>query len=82
MIDETDISQEKQWFNQERAKTVIKHLQKKHINGFYAASRAEALALVMDLIPGEALVARGDSLSIEQVGIIDAILKRGPESFD
>jgi hypothetical protein len=77
MIDETDISQEKQWFNQERAKTVIKHLQKKHINGFYTAGRVEALAMVMDMIPVGAFIARGDSLSVEQVGIIDAILKRG-----
>jgi hypothetical protein len=76
MIDETDISQEKQWFNRERASTVIKNLQKKHINGFYAPNRAEALDMVMAMIPAGVLVVRGDSMSVEQVGIIDELIKR------
>lgn len=76
MIDETDITQEKQWFHKERANTVIKNLQKKHINGFYAANRAEALTMVMALIPPGLLVVRGDSMSVEQVGIIDELMKR------
>ena len=76
MIDETDISQEKQWFNRERANTVIKNLQKKHINGFYASNRAEALEVVMAMIPAGVLVVRGDSMSVEQVGIIDELIKR------
>ena len=76
MIDETDIKQERQWYNQERANTVIKNLQKKHVNGFYAANRKEALNLVMAMIPPDVLVVRGDSMSVEQVGIIDELIKR------
>ncbi|MBN1191460.1 MAG: lactate utilization protein [Dehalococcoidales bacterium] len=76
MIDETDISREKQYYNKQRALTVIKNLQKKHINGFYVPGRKEALAVVMDMIPPGALVARGDSMTVEQVGIIDDIIRR------
>jgi hypothetical protein len=76
MTDDTDLTGEKQFFNRERALAVIKNLQKKHINGFYAPGRAEALAIVMDMIPPGALVARGDSITVEQVGIIDEIIKR------
>jgi L-lactate utilization protein LutB len=76
MTDETDITLEKQFYNKQRALTVIKNLQKKHINGFFAASRAEALPMVMEMIPPGALVARGDSMTVEQVGIMDEIIKR------
>jgi L-lactate utilization protein LutB len=76
MLDEIDIGQEKQWFHKERALVVIKNLQKKHINGFYAINRAEALPMVMDMIPSGTLVVRGDSMTVEQVGIIDALIKR------
>jgi hypothetical protein len=76
VIDETDISQEKQWYHQERANTVIKRLQKKHINGFYAADRKAACAMVLDLVPAGAYVVRGDSMSVDQCGIIEALLER------
>ena len=75
MIDETDISQEKGWFYEERARTVIKNLQKGNISGQYVPSREEALSAILGMIPRGAVVARGDSVSLDQVGIIPELIK-------
>ena len=76
MIDETDMSQEHKWYYEVRSKTVIKHLQKRQMNGQYAPSRTEALAAVMEMIRPGATVARGDSVSVDQVGVMEEIKKR------
>ena len=76
MTDETDISQEKAWFYEERARTVIKNLQRKNINGQYVPSREEALAAILGMIPPGGVVARGDSITVEQTGIITELKKR------
>ena len=75
MVDETDISQEKGWFYEERARTVIKNLQKGNISGQYVPNRQEALTLILEMIPPGVVVARGDSVSLVQVGIIPELIK-------
>jgi len=76
MIDETDLSQELRWFYEERAKKVVAKLQQMNINANYAPTREKALATVMGMIPEGTKVVRGDSISVDQVGIIDEIKKR------
>ncbi len=76
MIDETDISQEKAWFYEKRATTVIKNLQKGNINGQYVLNRQEALTTIMEMIPPGAVVARADSISLDQMGVIPELIKR------
>ena len=76
MIDETDMSAERKWFYEERARVVVTSLQKKNINAQYVPTRAEALAAVLEMIPDGATVVRGDSVSVDQVGIIPELKKR------
>lgn len=76
MMDEKDLSQEKKRYYEVRAKSVIKSLLKREINGQYAASRPEALNAVMEMIRPGATVARGDSVSVDQVGVMEEIIKR------
>ncbi len=76
MIDETDISQERKWFGEQRARTVVNNLQKRSVNAQYVSSRQEALSVVLGMIPPGATVARGDSISLEQVGVIPELIKR------
>jgi len=76
MIDETDISQELDFYNQQRAQKVIENLQKRKMKGYYAADKKEALSIVMGLIPPGQMVARGDSISLDQIGFLDAIAAR------
>jgi len=75
MVDVTDTSPEKQWLNEERARTVISNLRKRNINAQYVSSREEALSVILEMIPPGAIVARGDSISFDQVGVIPELKK-------
>jgi hypothetical protein len=75
MVDETDLSTEKRWFYEVRARTAVTNLQKRHINAQYIPTQAEALAAVLEMIPEGATVVRGDSITVDQVGIIPALKK-------
>jgi hypothetical protein len=81
MIDESDIGQERAFFYQQRAQKVIENLKKRRMNGQYASSRHEALSAVLDMIPPGAVVARGDSISLDQIGLISEILKRNQNAL-
>ncbi len=75
MIDERDISEERKWFYQERARAAVANLQKRNINAQYVSNREEALSVVLGMIPEGATVARGDSVTLEQIGVIDELRK-------
>ncbi len=76
MVNETDLSEERKWFYQERAKIVVTNLQKKNMNAQYVSNRQEALTTLIDMIPLGATVARGDSITIDQIEIIPELRKR------
>ncbi len=76
MIDEADISREKRWFNEEHAGKVVSNLQKRNMNARYVSGKDEALSTILEMIPEGAIVARGDSVSIEQVGIFPELIRR------
>ena len=76
MVKETDMSKEKKWFYQERAKIVVTTLQKKNVNAQYVSTQQEALPVLLAMIDKGVTVARGDSVTIDQVGIIPELRKR------
>ena len=76
MMDEKDLNEEKKRYYEARAKSVINGLIKRKINGQYATNRAEALTAVMEMIRPGSTVARGDSVSVDQVGVMEEITKR------
>lgn len=76
MVNETDLSLEKKWFGEERAKVAIKNLQRKNINAQYCDNREEALRVILEMVPQGATVGRGDSVSIEQIGIMPELFRR------
>jgi hypothetical protein len=76
MVDETNVNEEKQWYYEQRAKTVIDNLKKKKLDAYYVSNRKEALATIMEMIPEETVIGRGDSVTMEQIGVIDELRKR------
>ncbi|MFC1942675.1 lactate utilization protein [Chloroflexota bacterium] len=76
MSDVTGVSREKAMLYEQRAKKVIESLQKRGMIGQYAPDSQAALSAVMDMIPAGVVVARGDSMSVDQVGVIPEIIKR------
>jgi hypothetical protein len=81
MIDETDISQEMKWFYEERARTAVASFNKRGINAQYVPTRQEAFSTVMAMIPEGATVVRGDSITLEQVGVIETLTKNKKYKF-
>lgn len=76
MLDERDLSPEKKWLYEERAGIAVANFHKRHINAQYAAGREKALPIILEMIPEGAKVVRGDSVSIEQIGVIPELIKR------
>jgi len=81
MVDETDISQEWKWFYRERIKAVVSNLRKRNISAQHVLSRQEALSVAMEMIPERVTVSRGDSVTLEQIGIIDELRKSKKHRF-
>ncbi|MEJ2738842.1 MAG: lactate utilization protein, partial [Dehalococcoidia bacterium] len=77
-------------FNETRARTVIKNLQKRNLNGIYVADRKEAISAVLDMIPPDVSISRGNSVTLFQLDIMSELIKRNrntiidpfPKDFD
>ena len=63
--------------NERLAKTIIKNLQRRHIEGFYCATAEEAVNMVSGLIDDGSSVTWGGSMTIRDLGIPDALRSRG-----
>jgi LUD domain len=78
---DTDISIELKEFWEERAKVVLEHVRQKNMEGHLVADRQEALELILKLIPEGAVIGRGDSITLNQLGVFEAIETRGLNKF-
>ena len=67
---------EKKWLHEKLAKQVIKNLNKNFMNGYYFHSQQEAVPKILEHIPEGAVVGLGDSLTLQQIGLI-SILEKG-----
>lgn len=66
--------------NRAKINTVIKNLEKRDITGYYANDREEALKMVLDMIPEGAVVGKGGSETLNQLGIIP-VLQEGNYTY-
>jgi len=79
---QTNLDSEMAWYYRERAKILVANLQKKRLNAQYAANKEEALKAVVEMVPPGASIVRGDSISMNQVGIMAELRKRGCKVVD
>ena len=77
MAGDTDTTRERRWLSETRAQIAIKNLRKNHINACYVPTRGEALSVIMGMVPDGATVVRGDSITLDQIGVIPALIGRG-----
>ncbi|SHK66408.1 Uncharacterised ACR, YkgG family COG1556 [Selenomonas ruminantium] len=61
--------------NELLAQTVIKGLQSRNMEGFYAKDKEEALKLALELIPQGSTVTMGGAMSVHEIGLTDALVK-------
>ena len=59
--------------NELLAQKVIKGLSSRNMTGYYAASREEALALALSLIPKGSSVTMGGAMSAHEIGLVEAL---------
>ena len=60
-------------YNDKRGALLVKNLQKANFEAYYCATREEALAKALELIPAGSAVGWGGAASAEQIGLMDAI---------
>ena len=66
--------------NQRIAQHVVERLRGNNISAFYVENRRDAFERVMAMIPGGSVVGFGDSLTLRQIGVVDA-LDKGDYTF-
>lgn len=62
------------------AATVIKGLESRNMSGYYVQTKEEALAKSLELIPEGSKVTKGGSMSVNEIGLTDA-LREGNYNF-
>ena len=77
MPGDTDTTKEREWLSGTRVQTTIKNLRQNHIDAWHVSNRTEALSAILEMVPEGAKVTRGDSITLDQVGIIPALVERG-----
>ena len=77
MASDTNTTRERGWLSETRAQVAIKNLRKNHINACYVPTRAEALSVIVSMVPDGSTVVRGDSITVDQIGVIPALIRRG-----
>ena len=75
-MEEADISQEESWYYSKLAKKCIDGLARNNIPGYYCPDTESACAKVLELVPPDANVGFGDSVTLYQVGIITELDNR------
>lgn len=68
-------------FYELQASSIIKHLEKRRMKGFYCSTKEEACELVLSLIPDSSSVSWGGSMSIVESGILDALYARSTNTL-
>ena len=63
-----------------RTRQLLKRLGENNISALYAETGQEALQMVMSMIPERSVVGFGDSLTLRQIGVVDA-LEEGDYTF-
>lgn len=65
----------KELYYAKRGGILVKNLQNRHFDAYYCATKEEALTKALELIPEGATIGWGGSLTIGQIGLLDALKK-------
>jgi L-lactate utilization protein LutB len=76
VMDDAYMSETRKWFIEARSNLVVKNLQKRNINAHFVSTQQEAVKYVLELIPPGAVISRGSSLTIDELGIFPELAKR------
>lgn len=77
MLAESNVQVELEAFYRQRAERAIASFRRKRLKAEYVPDRKAALSRVLELIPPSASIGRGDSVTLEQIGIMEALRQSG-----
>ncbi len=63
-------------------KEILSSLHSRHINGIFAENSEDAIRKILSLVPNAAIVGIGDSTTMRQLGIPQALKERGTKVLD
>lgn len=72
----------KQKYYEKRGQVLVKNLKSRHFDAWYCATREEALAKALELIPEGASVGWGGATSAQQIGLLDAVRSGNYQAID
>ncbi len=68
--------------NQKLAEKVIKGLQARNSEGYYAETKEDALQIALSIIPKGSVIGWGGSVSVDEIGLKDAVKQGEYQVFD
>lgn len=63
----------KQLYYEKRGQILVKNLQSRHFEAYYCATREEAVAKALELIPEGSRIGWGGTLTCQQIGLMEAL---------
>lgn len=72
----------KQLYYAKRSEILIKNLKRRHFDAYYCPDKESALSKALELISEGATVGWGGTMSVQQIGLIDAIKNGNYQSID
>ena len=65
-----------------RIENILQNLKKRNIQGIYCRDRREALFKLLEIIPPDKSIGISGSLTLDEVGIVSELIKRGNQVFN
>ncbi|MFC2066443.1 lactate utilization protein [Chloroflexota bacterium] len=76
------VTESREWYKEKLARKVIESLEKNNISGFYVGGEEDAREKVLSLIPEGSKVGHGGSLTLDEIGLYDALRTGNYHFFD
>jgi L-lactate utilization protein LutB len=70
------------WFNKNRVERTLEALDKNGFNSIYVPTKEEALKEILELIPKGKKIGVGGSMTVREIGLVDALNERGEQLDD
>lgn len=67
----------KDWYHAQRLDRAVKALQRNKFDAFWVDTIEEATKRVLEMIPADATVGIGGSMTVREIGLFDALVNRG-----
>lgn len=80
MMDEKGIVEQENKYYRKRSEKIIKNLNEKYIDAYFAKDSQSALSTIIRIIPDEGKIGIGDSITLHQIGLISWLEDRSDYS--